>query len=66
MDTNTKIDMLKARRREKGMTQADLSFKIGVTPQYIGKIERGEANPSLVMIEKLAEALDCELRLLLK
>jgi transcriptional regulator with XRE-family HTH domain len=66
MGISAKIELLKQRRKEKKMTQGGVGDAIGVTPQYIGKIERGEANPSLVMIEKLAEALDCELRLLLK
>ena len=48
------------------MTQEDLADKIGVSKQYIGLIERGKVSPGLDIIEKIAEALDCELRLLLK
>lgn len=59
-------DKLKARRKEMRLTQEDLADKIGVSKQYIGLIERGKVSPGLDVIEKIAEALNCELRLLLK
>lgn len=63
---NEKLKLLRERRKEKKLSQRNLADKIGVAYQYIGKIERGEVNPGLDIMEKLAEALDCELRLLLK
>ena len=44
-------------RREKGLTQEDLCDLIGVDRSYIGFIERGERNPTLDKIDKIAKAL---------
>lgn len=59
-------EVLKTRRKEKGWTQKYLAKQAGVSQQYIGLIEKGKISPNLSIIEKLAEVLDCELRLLLK
>lgn len=63
---NGKLKILKDRRKEKRLSQKDLALKVDVSYQYIGRIERGEVNIGLELMEKLADALDCELRLLLK
>jgi transcriptional regulator with XRE-family HTH domain len=44
-------------RKEKNLSQEELSFKAGVHRTYIGMIERGEKNITLVNIEKIAKAL---------
>ena len=58
--------MLKDRRKENKWSQKFLGELAGVSQQYIGLIEKGKVSPNLKVIEKLADALDCELRLLLK
>lgn len=45
-------------RKEKGLSQEQLSFKAGLHRTYIGMIERAEKNITLVNIEKIANALD--------
>lgn len=45
-------------RKERGMSQIDLANKVGIDRSYIGFLERGERNPSLEMIIKIAEALN--------
>jgi transcriptional regulator with XRE-family HTH domain len=45
-------------RRAKGLSQEDLSFKAGMHRTYLGGIERGERNPSLMNITAIAEALE--------
>ena len=45
-------------RKEKGLSQEDLSFKANLHRTYIGMIERAEKNITLVNIEKIANALD--------
>jgi transcriptional regulator with XRE-family HTH domain len=45
-------------RKERNFTQADFSKKTGLHKNYIGMIERGERNPSLVNIEIIAKGLD--------
>ena len=44
-------------RKEKGITQKQLSIKVGVSGNYISMIERGLKNPSLSIIEKMARGL---------
>lgn len=39
------------------MTQEELSEKVGLHVTSIGRIERGEANPPVSTIEKIARAL---------
>jgi len=43
-------------RKAKGLTQEMLGEKTGLHNTYIGAIERGERNPSLKCIEKIAKA----------
>jgi len=44
-------------RQEKKLTQEELADKAGMHFTYIGQIERGKRNPSLVNLERLAKAL---------
>ena len=41
-------------RAEKGMSRRELAEAVGVNPQTIGFLERGEYGPSLVLALKLA------------
>lgn len=52
-------------RRERGMTQADLAKLVGVEPDYIGKWERGERNPKLGALKKIAAALGVDIGVLI-
>lgn len=45
-------------RKEKGLSQEQLSFKADLHRTYIGMIERAEKNITLVNIEKIANALE--------
>lgn len=48
---------MKARRKELGISQAELAEKIDTSPNYISKIEAEKQFPSVQMIEKIAESL---------
>jgi transcriptional regulator with XRE-family HTH domain len=49
-------------RREKGWSQEHLAYVAGVHRTYMGGIERGERNPSLFNLFKIAKALEVSLR----
>lgn len=55
-----------AARMAAGMTQAQLAEAIGVKPQQIGNWERGMRNPKINALNRIADALGCELNDLLK
>lgn len=40
-----------------GLSQEELADRAGIHRTYIGGIERGERNPTLTMIHRLAKAL---------
>ena len=49
-------------RIKKKLTQEDISFKSGLSVYYVSKVERGQANPSLKTIEKIAQALNVSIK----
>ena len=53
-------------RNIKGLTQEDLAEISGLSRQYIGDVERGTRNISLINIEKIANALNMTLSELFK
>ncbi|WP_426038784.1 helix-turn-helix domain-containing protein [Brevundimonas sp. DC300-4] len=44
-------------RQVKGLTQEQLAFEAGLDLTYVGGIERGKRNPSLLVMVRLATAL---------
>jgi transcriptional regulator with XRE-family HTH domain len=48
---------LRKLRLKQGLTQEELADRAGMHFTYIGQIERGVRNPSLVNLQKLAKAL---------
>lgn len=53
-------------RKSRGWTKKQLSIKSGVSQTYISELEAGKKNPTVVILEKLAKALDVDILELLK
>ena len=54
------MDQLTRIREERGLSQTQLAEMIGANQATISKIERGQGNPTLTMIRRIAAALSCE------
>jgi transcriptional regulator with XRE-family HTH domain len=61
MDIRKKFgDKVKFLRKEKNLSQEELAHNSTIDRTYISDIEKGERNVSLVIVEKLAKALEIE------
>lgn len=63
------MDILKAignkiveRRKELNMTQEDLAYKADIDRTYVGYVENGKQNITIVMLCKFAKALDINIK----
>ena len=50
-------------RRESGLTQQQLSEKTGITQADISRMEKGNANPSLRTLQRLAAGMNMRIKL---
>ncbi len=55
-------DKVRELRKAKGLSQEELSYKADLHRTYIGMIERAEKNITLTNIEKIAKALDIDIK----
>ena len=51
---------VRAGRRRTGLTQMDFALLVGMNVAHLGRIERGEGNPSLETLVRLSHALDID------
>lgn len=63
---NTKIlknfgEQVKKLRMETGLSQEEFAEKLGIHRTYVSFIERGQRNPSLLMIFKISRVLKIKL-----
>lgn len=54
------------RRLKRGWSQTQLAEAVGSRQPVISRLERGEGNPSLQTLQRVAEALDLSLRVSMK
>ena len=54
-------DRLKEARKNAGLTQAQLSEKLGITAQSYSQYETGKRNPKMETLQKIAAALNIKL-----
>ena len=59
-------DKIRKIRKEKDLSQEELAHKADLHRTYIGMIERAEKNITLVNIEKIANALEVNIKELLE
>ncbi len=59
VETGKKIANL---RKGQGLSQKNLAKKLGVSQQLISRIEKGRQNISLATLKKIAESLECRVR----
>ena len=57
---------IKAERVRKGYTQEFFAEKLGVTREYVSRIERGQENMSILKILNLSNCLETEITNLLR
>ena len=53
-------------RKQKGWSQLDLSIESGVNRNYLSDLENGRRNPTVDVLEKIANALGITLEILFK
>jgi transcriptional regulator with XRE-family HTH domain len=58
-------ETIRALRLLKGFTRKEVAFHLGISQEYYGRIERGEANLSLKLLEKIAGLFDVPMQDLL-
>jgi transcriptional regulator with XRE-family HTH domain len=53
-------------RKVVGLSQEELAFQCEIDRTYISKVERGVANPSLLILARIAEVLEVSIEELVK
>ena len=59
MDLRRRLGMrVQALRAELGLSQDELAHRAGLHRTYVSGVERGVRNPTITLLERLAEALE--------
>jgi len=56
---------IKLVRTQRNMSQADLASRAGLSVSYVSMLERGQRDPNLTSIEKIAGALEVPVSILM-
>lgn len=52
---------IRALRKQKGYSQEQLALRAEINGSYMGQVERGEKSPTIDVLGKIAQALQCPL-----
>lgn len=62
MDARQRVALnLRRLRVLRGISQDNLALEANVERAYVGYLERGTKNPTVMTLEKIAEALSCDI-----
>jgi transcriptional regulator with XRE-family HTH domain len=62
MDVRERLGFnLQRLRREKGLSQEELADRAGIHQTYLSGVERGRRNPTVTVLQRIAEALDADI-----
>jgi transcriptional regulator with XRE-family HTH domain len=59
-------ELVRRMRRERGYSQEEFSFRVGLHQTYVSSVERGERNVTIGTADRIAKALDTTLAGLFK
>ena len=67
MDVRSRVGLnLQALRRARGFSQEELAHRAEVHQTYLSGVERGRRNPSIVVLHRIASALEADIEDLLR
>lgn len=55
-------DAIRRRRQELGMSQEQFAEVVDCHRNFVGRVERGQQNPTVDTLVRIAKALDCTVR----
>jgi transcriptional regulator with XRE-family HTH domain len=62
MDVRERVGFnLQRLRREKGLSQEELADRAQIHQTYLSGVERGRRNPTIVVLQRIAKALDADI-----
>lgn len=61
MDVRERVGLnLQRLRREKGLSQEELAHRAQIHQTYLSGVEGGKRNPTIAVLQRIAEALDAD------
>ena len=62
MDVRERVGLnLQRLRRDKGFSQEELADRAQIHQTYLSGVERGRRNPTITVLQRIAEALDADI-----
>jgi transcriptional regulator with XRE-family HTH domain len=62
MDVRARVGLnLQRLRREKGLSQEELADRAQIHQTYLSGVERGRRNPTITVLQRIAEALEADI-----